>query len=239
MKNLLLAVFIGLLCVVPNVAGAQGLKAGDQTVSVFLGGAAPLQESGIYSEEILGDSVANEELDWGDVAGVYGAQYLYSVSDHFAFGLEYMGYSFDEAEYERSAYFDRYTWDKSEVDSKMQVNNFMFAGRYTVNPQNNVRFYIPFGLGLARAKATISLEEERMSVGNRYEKDEYSESASSNSFAYYLGVGIEGNINQNWLWGAEARYSAFTFDYSKFGGYEVDKKDYSYLSILLKLSYRF
>ena len=238
MKKLWLAVLIGLMCVIPGAADAQGIKAGDQTVSVFLGGAAPLQDSGVYSEDVLGDSVGNEELAWGDSSVSYGVQYMYAVSDYFAFGLEYMGNNFEESDYERSFFFDARNWGKEELESKMDLNSFMVAGRFTANPGNKIRFYVPFGLGLTSAKATLDIESKLMTGGSLL-RDDASDSASSTSFSYYLGVGIEGDINENWLWGAEARYSGFTFDYDKFDNSNLGKKDLSYMSILLKLSYKF
>ncbi len=238
MKRVLLAVFVGMLCAWPVSSYAEGIKAADQMVSVFLGGSAPLQQSGIYSEDVLGDPIGNEELEWGDGAASYGVQYLYAVSDQFAFGLEYMGNSFGEAEYERSYFFDASNWGKEELESKMNVNNFMVAGRFTANPASRVRFYIPVGLGLASAKATLDYEGSLMNSGT-LEHASDSSSASSTSFAYYLGLGLEGDFNENWIWGVEGRYSAFTMDYGKFDGSDYGKEDLSYFSLLFKLSYKF
>lgn len=238
MKKVLLAVFVGMLCACPVASHAEGIKAGDQTVSVFLGAAAPLQGSGVYSEDILGDTVGNEELDWGDGAVSYGVQYMYAVSDKFAFGLEYMGNSFGDADYERSYFLDTSNWGKEELESKMDVHNFMVAGRFTANPANDIRFYIPLGLGLASAKATLDYEGSIM-LGGLLDHESDSTSATSTSFAYYLGLGLEGNFNENWIWGVEGRYSAFTFDYGKFDGSDKGTKNLSYFSLLFKVAYKF
>ena len=44
-KITLLAVFLSMLCAWPTTASAQGIEKGDQMVSVFLGSAAPLNDS--------------------------------------------------------------------------------------------------------------------------------------------------------------------------------------------------
>lgn len=238
MKKLtFLAVLISMLCAWPVAASAQGIEKGDQMVSVFLGGAAPLNESGVNSEALTGDPIANAELDWGDGALSYGVQYMYALTPHFAIGAEYNGNSFGDAEYERTYFSSASDWGEDEVESKMNVQNFMVAGRYTFNPQANTRFYIPLGLGMASSKATFSLSYVEM-AGGLLDQDSSSTSQRSTSFAYYIGLGMEGNFHNNWVWGLEGRYQAFTFDYGKFSD-EYGKEDLSYFALLLKLGYRF
>lgn len=236
-KLMFLAVLISMLCAWPVAASAQGVEKGDQMVSVFLGGAAPLNESGVNSEALTGDPIANAELDWGDGALSYGVQYMYALTPHFAIGAEYNGNSFGDAEYERTYFASASDWGEDEVESKMNVQNFMVAGRYTFNPQANTRFYIPLGLGMASSKATFSLSYVEM-AGGLLDQDSSSTSQRSTSFAYYIGLGMEGNFHNNWVWGLEGRYQAFTFDYGKFSD-EYGKEDLSYFALLLKLGYRF
>ena len=189
MKKLtFLAVLISMLCAWPVAASAQGIEKGDQLVSVFLGGAAPLNESGVNSEALTGDPIANAELDWGDGALSYGVQYMYALTPHFAIGAEYNGNSFGDAEYERTYFASASNWGEDEVESKMNVQNFMVAGRYTFNPQANTRFYIPLGLGMASSKATFSLSYVEM-AGGLLDQDSSSTSQRSTSFAYYNRVG--------------------------------------------------
>lgn len=237
MKKVLLAVFVGMLCAWPVASNAQGIKAGDQMVSVFLGGAASLQDSGVESQSITGDPIGNETLDWGDGAVSYGLQYMYAITPNFAIGAEYTGNNFGEAEYERKYFASARDWGESEIDSKMDVHNFMIAGRYTFNPQDNTRFYIPLGLGIAASKATFDLEET-ISMGGLVDHESDSVHKSSTSFAYYLGLGVEGNFNENWIWGVEGRYHAFTFDYGKFSD-EYGTENLSYFALLFKVGYRF
>lgn len=223
MKKLVLAVCAGLFCVWPAAALAQGIETGDQTVSVFLGGAAPVNESGV-KVEYAADRY--EELDWGDSAISYGVQYMYALSPYFSVGAEYNGNNFDDAEYDVYSMFGHEKWE-----SKMAVHNFMAAGRFTVNPQANTRFYIPFGLGIASAKGTIT---------NTYNGRSQDVDGTSTSFAYYVGAGLEGNLNENWILGGEVRYQGFEFDNGKYGVDELSgKQDLGFVSFLLKLSYKF
>lgn len=238
MKKLtLLAVLLSMLCAWPVAVSAQGIEKGDQMVSVFLGGAAPLQDSGVRSESITGDSVGNSVLDWGDGAGSYGAQYMYALTPHFAIGAEYNGNNFGDAEYEREYFLDIDNWGEDEINSKMNVQNFMVAGRYTFNPQAKTRFYIPLGLGIASSKATFDYSYAER-IGGLLDRDSSSASKRTTSFAYYVGLGLEGTFNENWIWGVEGRYQAFTFDYGKFSN-EYGKENLSYFALLFKLGYRF
>ena len=236
-KLTLFAVLLSMLCAWPTAVSAQGIEQGDQMISVLLGGSAPLQESGVQSESITGDPLGNAELDWGDGAVSYGVQYMYALTPHFAIGAEYNGNNFGDAEYERTSFASASDWGEDEVESKMNVQNFMVAGRYTFNPQANTRFYIPLGLGMASSKATFSLSYVEM-AGGLLDQDSSSTSQRSTSFAYYIGLGMEGNFHNNWVWGLEGRYQAFTFDYGKFSD-EYGKEDLSYFALLLKLGYRF
>ncbi len=236
-KLTLFAVLLSMLCAWPTAVSAQGIEQGDQMISVLLGGSAPLQESGVQSESITGDPLGNAELDWGDGAVSYGVQYMYALTPHFAIGAEYNGNNFGDAEYEREYFFNAANWGEDEIDSKMNVQNFMVAGRYTFNPQANIRFYIPLGLGMASSKATFDYSYAEM-IGGALDRDSSSSSKTSTSFAYYLGLGMEGQINDHWVWGAEGRYQAFTFDYGKFSN-EYGKENLSYFALLFKLGYRF
>lgn len=238
MKKVLLSVFVGMLCACPMASHAEGIKAGDQMVSVFLGGAAPLQDSNISAQDVLGATAGTEKLDWGGSAVSYGLQYMYSVTDSFAFGLEYMGNSFSDADYDQTLYVSPSEWAKASLESSMEVHNLMAAGRFTTNPDKDIRFYIPFGLGVAFSKATLDLEETLV-LGGRPTHNSDSVSADNTSFAYYLGLGVEGNFSNQLMWGVEGRYSAFTMDYGKFDGSDYGKEDLSYFSLLFKLSYKF
>ena len=236
-KITLLAVFLSMLCAWPTAASAQGIEKGDQMVSVFLGSAAPLNDSGVSAYSVTGEAVDTSTLDWGDASTSYGVQYMYALTPHFALGAEYNGNNFGDAEYEREYFVDWNNWGETEVNSKMDVQNFMVAGRYTVNPQSKVRFYIPLGLGVASSKATFDFNEV-INMAGRLDRDNASVSKRTTSFTYYVGLGLEGTFSQNWIWGVEGRYQGFQFDYGKFSD-EYGTENLSYFALLLKLGYRF
>lgn len=236
-KITLLAVFLSMLCAWPTAVSAQGIEQGDQMVSVFLGSAAPLNDSGVSAYSVTGEAVDTSTLDWGDASTSYGVQYMYALTPHFALGAEYNGNNFGDAEYEREYFVDWNNWGETEVNSKMDVQNFMVAGRYTVNPQSKVRFYIPLGLGVASSKATFDFNEV-INMAGRLDRDNASVSKRTTSFTYYVGLGLEGTFSQNWIWGVEGRYQGFQFDYGKFSD-EYGTENLSYFALLLKLGYRF
>ncbi|MBP3513198.1 MAG: outer membrane beta-barrel protein [Elusimicrobiaceae bacterium] len=227
MKRLaVLGVVLGVLFGFAASAKAEGITAGTQLVSGYLGGAAPLQESGIKDPDF------GTELDWGDAAVSYGASYLFFPSEYFGMGVEINGNNFTEAEYSVS-YYGSYGKYKTSMD----VYNYMLAFRANVNPQNRVRFYVPFGFGLTSAKGKIKVNGYE--AGEGYFDGELS--GTSNSFGYFIGAGVEADLGQsNWVLGGEIRYQGFQFDTAK---YDIDgisgKEDYSYLSFMAKVGYKF
>lgn len=111
----------------------------------------------------------------------------------------------------------------------MDVYSLLVAGRLTANPSHVIRFYIPFGLGVAAAKSSMTANIPGIVASG---------SETDYPFIYYAGLGVEGNMGKNWIFGLEMRYSKFTMDTSnlvKDGG----DKDFSFLAFMMKLSYRF
>lgn len=221
MKKLaVLGVLLSILCAWPTAVKAEGIQAGDQLASGYLGFGVPLQESGIKDPY-------GTELDWGDVSASYGASYLFFPSEYFGVGAEISGNNFTEAEYD--VYMPG---QHGTLKSSMNVYNFMFAFRANVNPQSRVRFYIPFGAGLTSAKGKVK--------GEGYFNDDVS--ATTSSFGYFIGAGVEADLGEsNWMLGGEVRYSGFKFDTNKYfdDGDGFGKKNYSYLSFLVKVGYKF
>lgn len=220
MKKLaVLGVLLGVLFGFAASAKAEGIEAGSQLASGYLGFGVPLQESGIKDGSV--------ELDWGDVSVSYGASYLFFPSEYFGMGVEINGNNFTEAEYDVYAS----GWH-GKLKTSMNVYNYMLAFRANVNPQNRVRFYVPFGFGLTSAKGKIK--------GEDYFDDDLS--GTTNSFGYFVGAGVEADLGEsNWVLGGEIRYSGFKFDTDKYAddGDGFGKKNYSYLSFMAKVGYKF
>lgn len=223
MKKLtVLGVLLSILCAWPTAVKAEGIQVGDQLASGYLGFGVPLQESSIYYQ--------GTELDWGDVGASYGISYLYFPSEYFGVGAELSGSNFFESEFEYTSW-GPYT--KDTVKSSMNVYNFMASFRANVNPQSNVRFYVPFGAGLTSAKGKIEVDSSRF-------PGTYSLDGTSNSLGYFIGLGVEADLRNNWMLGGEMRFNGFRFDTGKYDLQDFSgKKDYTYLSFLFKVGYKF
>lgn len=232
-RMLILCLAIGLIGAVP--LGAQSLQKGDQMVSGFVGAGGALGNSGVKTTSQLTGN-ATDTLDWGDESVSYGVQYLYALSPYFAIGAEYNGNRFDGSTYEEYSYWGS-PKEQEIIDPDMDVHNFMAAGRFTFNPGAKTRVYIPFGVGVARAKATLDYSLDKVN-GGVLQHTSGSQDESNTSFTYYVGLGVESHFSPHWLWGLEARYQAFEFDYGKFND-EWNKKTLDYVSILLKVGYKF
>ena len=218
-KTILTVLLLSLSCVWPLSSSAQGLEKGDQLVSVFAGGGIPTNQSGIYYIPSM------TELDWGDAAFAYGVQYLNAITPYFALGVEVNGNHFSKASYSFSDY-----GESLQISSKMDVYNFMVASRITANPQAKTRFYFPFGLGFASAKNTVALNINGVGDSNREQMS---------SFSYYIGLGMEETLSENWVFGGEVRYNGFSFDMGKHGFSGSAKENYNFVSLLLKIAYKF
>lgn len=229
----ILCLAIAFIGAVPGYA--QALQKGDQMVSAMVGFGGALGNSGVKAYSELTDR-PTDNLDWGDESVSYGVQYMYALSPYFAFGAEYNGNRFDGATYEEYFYWGS-PKEQETIDPDMDVHNFMAVGRFTFNPAAKTRIYIPFGLGVASAKATLDYSLDKVSGGTLHHW-EGSQNERTTSFTYYIGLGLESHLSTQWLWGLEARYQAFEFDYGKFND-EWNKKTLDYISVLLKVSYKF
>ena len=231
MKKLaVLGVLLGVLFGFAASAKAEGIEAGTQLVSGYLGGSAPLQDAGLDDLYYRDGGVYIfhlNDLDWGDAGVTFGASYLYFLNDYFGLGGEISGTVFGEAEYDTYSPFGHSTFKSS-----MSTFNAMAVGRVNVNPQSRVRVYFPFGLGLTSAKGEIKLDSP---MGND------STDGTTTSIGYFIGAGIETDLGEsNWVLGGEIRYQGFQFDTAK---YDMDgisgKENYSYLSFMAKVGYKF
>lgn len=190
--------------------------------SVFFGGAISLSGSEIDYEAPWGTASSVSILE-GAVS--YGGQYLYALNPYLAVGAEFNANNFESTT-------DR-IWGAGyaaeTITSKMDVYSILPAGRLTVNPAHAFRLYVPLGRGGSRGQKSMTAHTAGVSASG---------SETDCSVIYYAGLGIEGDLMNNWTLGAEMRYSRFTMDTRKLvqhGG----KENFSFLALMLKLSYRF
>lgn len=211
-----------------------GITQGDNMVSFMVGLGAPLGDSGIDVEE-------GSTPKWGDFGFQYGLSLIHFVNETFGFGFEISGMNAGEAD---DRYFGTvYGYNYSETyTTSMNLFNVMLTGRLNVNPQNQARIYFPFGLGLTSANGKVGVDGY-VSGGGSYVPFHERYTATTSSLGYFIGVGVETNLEEskNWSLGAEFRYSGFTFDTDKLVPNEKlnGKQHYKYLSFLVKLGYRF
>lgn len=198
----------------------KGIEKGDTLFSLFAGPAFPLNKSGIKVESDLG----MKELEWGNTGTQYGFSVLQFINSYLGAGVEVSGMT--------TAHASKWV-DDEKLKTSMNLINAMLTARVNVNPHNPVRFYIPFGAGITSAQGKVKVADS----------DEASIKARTNSFGYFVGAGLETNLgSKGGAIGIETRYTGFRFNTDKFGddGEKIaGKRNYRYLSVLLKLSYRF
>lgn len=233
-KLVVFAVLLGLLVSFPFHAKAEGIEAGQHMWALSIGGAGALQKSGMKGTDLPYGLTDQEEMEWGKGGAVFGFSYLIFPSEYFGIGLEANDGFFGGEDYKYSKAGKDY-----KVDTGMNVFNAMVSMRANLNPQSRFRFYIPFGAGYTWSTSLFVSEE---TVGG-YSKDEKYH-ASSGSLGYFGGFGFEIDLGDHWSLGGEGRYNGFTYDTDKiakkYGGDKlVGKKDYSYISVVFKASYRF
>ena len=193
--------------------------------------------SGLTEQDVTQDDTYSSALDWGGLSGSYGVQYTYNVHPRWALGLEYNENNFDDATQTRGVLLPPFALWEQDIDSRMDVHNFLAVGRFTFNPDSSFRFYVPFGAGIARSKATVEVRETNLLPADfKYSKF----TGRDTSFAYYLGLGMEKFFSFHWAWGVEMRYQGFWFDNGKYNLQGVNStQHHGYISGLLKLSYSF
>lgn len=171
-------------------------------------------------------------IDWGDVGGSFGVSYISFINEHFGMGLEISGAAFSETEYN---FYGYNTYEN--VKTSMSLLNVMTTARLNINhPSNRVRVYIPFGLGITSANGKIKLKG--YNFGDSY-KGEIT--GDTTSLGYFIGAGFETDLgDSNWVLGGEIRYQGFRFDVAEYNMEGISgTKNYSYLSFMAKVGYKF
>jgi len=187
-----------------------------------LGVAAGLQNSGItYSTD-------GDKLDWGTAGMQAALSYYYFPIDFLGVGAEISGGSFNGADKHWYSYSEKFR-------DHTQVMNLFLSARFTVNPKDRVRFYVPGGAGWTVAEQKLKIKDPS------FEKH-----STEVSFGWFAGLGAEWDIwDDVWSAGVEVRYHTFKYDtdalthdapsFVKGEG----KRRYSYLVCFFKISKRF
>ena len=195
-----------------------GIRKGDTLFSLFAGAANPI-DSAAFSLDI---NDTHEEMKWGGTGVQYGMSVFYFVHDFIGIGLEASGVN--------STYAQKWMGN-TQYKTSTDLWNGMIVGRLNINPYQTVRVYVPAGVGLTWAQ-------------NRWRTDAGQRAPTEKglSYGYFVGVGIESNFRgQDKSVGLEVRYNGFGADLdNRLAGAVIHgKRKLEYLSVLVKLNYRF
>ncbi|MGN0023623.1 MAG: outer membrane protein [Elusimicrobiaceae bacterium] len=213
MKKLFTAAVLCAL-LTPAFAGIdQGIDKGMTHISVLGGFAIPATEYG-FSPVDAGYPFGAEDFDYADVGGTYGIQVMHYLTKNIGLGLEFNGTNYSEAEYTLSV-----GGAKNDIKTSADKYSIFVAGKFNFAPDAKTRVYLPLGVGFAKYKGKI--------------KDDYGvdDSESNTKPALYVGLGLESDINDIFIWGFEARYNHWWMDDSKF----ADTSYLSDISLMLKV----
>lgn len=200
-----------------------------------------------------GKAITPQKIDdakWADGGFNGGLQLLTALLPYFALGVEFSANGFSGAETEESGQIfgiTGYTYHSGPgysytttdygyipYSSRLKVNansfQFMLAGRITLNPQDDFRLYLPLGIGIQNTRVKYDLQFN-MKNANFYS----SGSKKYSSTAYYIGVGLEKELEGNDLIGLEARYHSFSF---KQDDWNISAHPY-YYTIAIKIGHKF
>lgn len=193
MKNVVKLMILALALFITQQGFAQSTQKGEHMISVNLGAVIPVNSVDLYGTDI----------DYGKTGFGLGAQYQYFLTDNFALGAE-----LDQNWFGQKKQYG--------VEFESRTSNFLLTGRYNLLNQDNLRLYIPIGLGAARMR--IDIDDEH---------------AYATGFTWNAGLGFETDIQENGSIGLETK-----FNQSYWRKYDI-KDEMNYISVMLKLSRRF
>lgn len=104
------------------------------------------------------------------------------------------------------------------------VATALATGRFTLFPSHSTRIYIPFGIGVGHSFA-------------RYKKDGHHTTVDGTDLAQMLGIGLEFDIDEEMILGAETRY--YRVNAAEDMRDAFHEGHFQHLLIMLKLGWRF
>ena len=205
------------LCWLPLWIGAHGVPAQPIEAGDYAGF---LSVGAVHGANKLGG------IKWADGGMAYGAQFFMFPNKYFGLGVEVNLAHFNQAN-TMQHFCAGLNCVKVNYKVRARANNFMLASRVNINPDDNVRLYIPFGVGVTKYQASMDVENIHQHT-------------SGTNLAYYIGGGIEMATEKGILVGIEYRYNGFEA--------EIDDKRYEYgsrsfhphyFTLSMKLGYKF
>lgn len=201
MKKLFLSLII-LLSSVYSYAQSQTINLYSPKLSILAGMAFPTTKA--YEKWNLG---------YGDAAFSFGVQFMPIVSDYFNVGIEgnFSKYSESTVLISNTAY-----------SSETEDFTLFLSSQIYLTSDKLERVYIPFGAGIINSAVEIT--------GKNY-YGTATENFKDTSFSFYVGLGVQGQINEVVDIGVEGRYTWSKLSDKGFSS------DHNFISVLLKLSF--
>jgi opacity protein-like surface antigen len=202
--KLLTAAFMAGLLLISTHANAQ-VKPGDQRAAITLGLANPLSN----------DNVNDESETFGGLGPAFGFNYLYQFQRYLSFGGDFNYKSLGDNDF---------TTGHGPTEIQSSAWTLLAIGRADLLPDNNIRPYGLLGLGVGEVKRDVDFSQ----------RPDLNSSQTSSGLAFALAGGVDYDINDAWLAGAELRYNIISTSESEIGAGHV-----STLDLLFKLGYKF
>ena len=139
MKKLLFLLTTLFLCL-PSFAQ---LTQGNRLIGARLGLGFQLENSGVsYSDY--------SRVDWGSLGAEYGLSYYYLVTDKVGIGADVSYGDFDGGDLFVSS---------DKVSDRTRLFNTFLSARFTSNPSNVFRLYMPLGIGITTSHQHVHIDK--------------------------------------------------------------------------------
>lgn len=179
-------------------------RPGDHRVSLSLGAA----------NAVSYNTVDGDREEFGDVGPALGLGYLYQLRPHWSFGGDLSLKSLGDKEFNTGR-------GPGEIESSAWT--LLAVGRGDLLPEGDIRPYGLLGFGLGRVKREIDFDDSRY---DRYH--------TSGGLAMALAAGVDLDIDESWLAGAELRYDLIDTDQDEIGASSV-----RIIDMMFKVGYKF
>lgn len=218
MKKIIFSLAVLFFCL-PSFAQ---LAQGNQLIGARLGIGFQLENSGVsYSDY--------NRVDWGSLGTEYGLSYYYLVTDSVGIGADVSYGDFEGGDLFVSS---------DKIDDRTRLFNTFLSARFTSNPANLFRLYMPLGMGVTTSHQHLHIDKGGTKYDNR---------ATDTSFGWFIGAGFEFDLGRGstWSMGLEARYNAFRVDTDRLtrnaptAVQGVGNRRLSYMSFQLRVNKRF
>ncbi|MBP5430586.1 MAG: outer membrane beta-barrel protein [Elusimicrobiaceae bacterium] len=155
-----------------------------------------------------------EQVDLGEVGWTAGMGFYRNLTSVVALGVDGNYAQFGDG-------------DKREDGSRYRtgVATGLIAGRVNFFPKHSTRIYIPAGIGIGHTF-----------IRHKFDDDSH-KTYNSTSWAAMLGLGLEFDIDEEWIFGVEARY--YRIQLKDEVKAQIGKNHTYYTDVMLKFGFKF